>query len=107
MQVESVGGCSVTVRCPWIHLAPRATGTEMPSMAASHGGILYYVVKVPKETRWVTAVSIERNIFVIGLVFYFVRVCWMGLPSEIAVNNIGKVSSPVTVRITTKHVVRD
>jgi len=43
----------------------------MPSMAASHGGILYYVVKVPKETRWVTVMSIERNIFVIGLVFYF------------------------------------
>lgn len=55
-------------------LAPRASGTEMPSMAASHGGILYYVVKVPKETRWVTVISIGRNIFVTGLVVYFVRV---------------------------------
>lgn len=89
--------------CPWINLAPRATGTEMPSMAASHGGILYYVVKVPKETRWVTVISIERNIFVIGLVFYFVRVCWMGLLTEIALNN----SSLVTARITTKHSLRD
>lgn len=25
----------------------------MPSMTATHGGILYYVVKVPKEMRWV------------------------------------------------------
>jgi hypothetical protein len=26
----------------------------MPSMTTTHGGILYYVVKVPKEMRWVT-----------------------------------------------------
>lgn len=24
---------------------------DMPSMAATHGGILYYVVKVPKDMR--------------------------------------------------------
>jgi hypothetical protein len=30
-------------------------------MAATHGGILYYVVKVPKEARWVTARSIELD----------------------------------------------
>jgi hypothetical protein len=30
-------------------------------MAATHGGILYYVVKVPKEIRWVTVTSIELD----------------------------------------------
>jgi len=78
----------------------------MPSMAASHGGILYYVVKVPKETRWVAAISIELNIFVVGLVFYFVRVCWMGLPTEMA-RNIGTVSPLATAMITMKRTVRD
>lgn len=78
----------------------------MPSMAASHGGILYYVVKVPKETRWVAVISIELNIFVVGLVFYFVRVCWMGLPTEMA-RNIGTVSPLATGMITMKRTVRD
>jgi hypothetical protein len=75
-------------------------------MAASHGGILYYVVKVPKETRWVTAISIELNIFVAGLVFYFVRVCWMGFPTEMA-RNIGTVSPLANAMITMKHTLRD
>lgn len=59
-----LGGCSAVVRCQF----DSGTGREMPSMAASHGGILYYVVKVPKETRWVIPGSIGLDTFIYVLV---------------------------------------
>jgi hypothetical protein len=30
-------------------------------MTATHGGILYYVVKVPKEMRWVTVTWLPNH----------------------------------------------
>jgi hypothetical protein len=66
-----LGGCSAVVQCQF----DCGAGREMPSMAASHGGILYYVVKVPKEEeRWVTPRSIERDTFISHS-----RCGWMGL----------------------------
>lgn len=62
-------GCSAVVQCQF----DSELGREMPSMAASHGGILYYVVKVPKETRLVTPGSIGRDI----LIFEHVQVGWV------------------------------